>query len=524
MDLEYQLIIPELVLAILATLVVAGALVFRQIRQEVWGYATAAALFIIAVATAAAYWNTNDDFANVLAVDHFTVLFRVFFLGIALFTVLAAVQFAGDRLKNHAEFYGLIVFATLGMMLLAASRELLTAYLSLELLSFSFYILVGFNKLNPFSNEGSLKYMLLGAFSSALMLYGISLIYGVTGTTLYSGIEPDAAQAGRNIADQLANFAGAADPTAADPDSVRPGLLIGLVLITAGLGFKVSAVPFHQWTPDAYQGAPLPITAFLSAGGKAAAFAFFLRLFSEAFLPAANEWVWFVAILAAATMITGNLMALQQTNLKRLMAYSSISQVGYLLVGIVALSADSIGQSQDAASALVLHLIGYVATNIAVFAAIIAFYNRTGRDDIIDVRGLAERQPFLAFAIAAALFSLAGMPLFAGFYTKFIIFQVAFNNGFLWLGAVGITASFVSLYYYLMVIKQMYLYQPEGEDRSRFTISRPLQGALLVLVAGVLFIGLYPTPLFEVIDGSTAHLFEQARETAASAASPLSGG
>ena len=223
-------------------------------------------------------------------------------------------------------------------------------------------------------------------------------------------------------------------------------------------------------------------------------------------------------------MITGNLMALQQTNLKRLMAYSSISQVGYLLVGIVALSADSIGQSQDAASALVLHLIGYVATNIAVFAAIIAFYNRTGRDDIIDVRGLAERQPFLAFAIAAALFSLAGMPLFAGFYTKFIIFQVAFNNGFLWLGAVGITASFVSLYYYLMVIKQMYLYQPEGEDRSRFTISRPLQGALLVLVAGVLFIGLYPTPLFEVIDGSTAHLFEQARETAASAASPLSGG
>ena len=283
-------------------------------------------------------------------------------------------------------------------------------------------------------------------------------------------------------------------------------------------------MPFHQWTPDAYQGAPLPITAFLSAGGKAAAFAFFLRLFSEAFLPAANEWVWFVAILAAATMITGNLMALQQTNLKRLMAYSSISQVGYLLVGIVALSADSIGQSQDAASALVLHLIGYVATNIAVFAAIIAFYNRTGRDDIIDVRGLAERQPFLAFAIAAALFSLAGMPLFAGFYTKFIIFQVAFNNGFLWLGAVGITASFVSLYYYLMVIKQMYLYQPEGDDRSRFTISRPLQGALLVLVAGVLFIGLYPTPLFEVIDGSTAHLFEQARETAASAASPLSGG
>ena len=402
MDLEYQLIIPEFVMAGLAVVIIAAALAFRNVDQKWFGYATAVGLAIIAIITAVAYWDTNDDFGGVLAVDHFTVLFRVFFLGIAFFTVMAAVQFAGDRLKNHAEFYGLIVFATLGMMLLAASRELLTAYLSLELLSFSFYILVGFNKLNPFSNEGSLKYMLLGAFSSALMLYGISLIYGVTGTTTYSAIGPDVAEGTRNIAEQLASFAGGSGGV--DPDGARPGLLIGLVLITAGLGFKVSAVPFHQWTPDAYQGAPLPITAFLSAGGKAAAFAFFLRLFSEAFLPAAAEWVWFVAILAAVTMIVGNLMALQQTNFKRLMAYSSISQVGYLLVGIVALDAANIGQSQDAASALVLHLIGYVTTNIAVFAAIIAFYNRTGRDDIVDLRGLAERQPFLAFAIAAALF------------------------------------------------------------------------------------------------------------------------
>ena len=518
MDLEYQLIVPEFVLATLATLVVAGALIFRgRVRQEFWGYATAGALLILAILTAVFYWDTNDDFANVLAVDHFTVLFRVFFLGIAFFTVLAAIQFAGDRLKNHGEFYGLILFATLGMMLLGAARELLTAYLALELLSFSFYILVGFNKLNPFSNEGSLKYMLLGAFSSALMLYGISLIYGVTGSTTYSAIDPDGSGI-RSIAGQLANFTGVGgDSSLPDPDAVRPGLLIGLILITAGLGFKVSAVPFHQWTPDAYQGAPLPITAFLSAGGKAAAFAFFLRLYSEAFLPVAAEWAWFVAILAAVTMITGNLMALQQTNLKRLMAYSSISQVGYLLVGIVALNAETIGQSQDAAAALVLHLIGYVATNIAVFTAIIAFYNRTGRDDIVDVRGLAERQPFLAFVLAAGLFSLAGMPLFAGFATKFIVFQVAFSNGFLWLGAIGVTASFVSLYYYLMVIKQMYLYEPEGADRARFRVPRPMALAIALLVAGVFFLGLYPTPLFDVINESTAGLFQQAIETSASA-------
>ena len=521
MDLEYGLIIPEFVLAILATLVVAGALVFKQVRQEVWGYATAGALLVMAILTAIFYWDTYDDFANVLAIDHFTVLFRVFFLGIALFTVLASIQFAGERLKNHGEFYGLILFATLGMMLLAAARELLTAYLALELLSFSFYILVGFNKLNPFSNEASLKYMLLGAFSSALMLYGISLIYGVTGTTTYSAIDPDGSGV-RSIAGQLANFSGLGnDPSLPDPDATRPGLLIGLIMITAGLGFKISAVPFHQWTPDAYQGAPLPMTAFLSAGGKAAAFAVFLRLYSEAFLPAAAEWSWFVAIIAAATMITGNLMALQQTNLKRLMAYSSISQVGYLLIGIVALNATTIGQSQDAASALVLHLIGYVVTNLAVFTAIIAFYNRTGRDDIVDVRGLATRQPFLAFVLAAGLFSLAGMPLFAGFATKFIVFQVAFSNGFLWLGAIGVTASFVSLYYYLMVIKQMYLYEPEGPDRSRFAVPRPMALAIAVLVAGVFFLGLYPTPLFDVIHHSTAGLFEQAIETSAAAAAAL---
>ena len=508
MDLEYELIIPELVLAGLGATIIALALAFRSVRQEVWGYLTVVALGVLLVLTAVFYINENDDFANVLAVDNYTVLFRVFFLGIALFTVLAGIQFAGDRLKNHGEFYGLILFATLGMILLAASRDLITAYISLELMSFSLYILVGFNKLNPFSSEASLKYMLLGAFSSALFLYGLSLLYGITGTTLYSGIEPDGVEAGRNIAQQLGNFgAERIDAALPTPSDVRPSLIIAFVLITAGLGFKVSAVPFHQWTPDAYQGAPLPITAFLSAGGKAAAFAFFLRLFSEAFLPVADEWVWLIAIMAALTMIVGNVMALQQINMKRLLAYSSIAQVGYLLIGIVALNADTIAQSQQAATALVFHLIGYVATTIAVFAVLIAFYNRTGRDDIADLRGLAERQPFLALMMAIGLFSLAGLPFFAGFITKFIIFQVAFNNDFLWLGAMGVTASFVSLYYYLMVIKQMYLYKPEGADTARFRVPLPMLAAITVLVAAVLLIGLYPAPLLDAVDRSTAVLF-----------------
>ena len=508
MDLEYELIIPELVLVGFATLIVALSVTFRQVQQEVWGYLSAAGLLILLILTAVFYINENDDFANVLAIDNYTVLFRVFFLGIAMFAILASIQFAGDRLKHHGEFYGLIMYATLGMMLLAASRELITAYLSLELMSFSLYILVGFNKLNPFSNEGALKYLLLGAFSSALFLYGLSILYGITGTTTYSGIEPDGIEAGRNIAQQLGNFSAVAiDSALPIPGDVRPGLIVALVLIVAGLGFKVSAVPFHQWTPDAYQGAPLPVTAFLSAAGKAAAFAFFLRLFSEALLPAAEEWSWLIAVIAAMTMVTGNLVALRQTNLKRLMAYSSIGQVGYLLIGIVALDADTVNQSQDAATALILHLVGYVATNLLMFTALIAFYNRTGKDEITDLRGLAERQPFLALIMAVALFSLAGMPLFAGFATKFIIFQVAFSNGYLWLGAIGVTASFVSLYYYLMIIKQIYLYQPEGEDTSRFRVPAPMMGALVVLTGSVFLIGLFPTPLFNAIDDSTGVLF-----------------
>ncbi|MCY3919307.1 MAG: NADH-quinone oxidoreductase subunit N [Chloroflexi bacterium] len=507
-DLEYALIIPELVLASFATLIVAGALIFRRVPQEVWGYLSAAGLVVLLVLTAVFYINVNDDFANVLAVDNYTVLFRVFFLGIAAFAILAGVQFAGDRLRHHGEFYGLIMFATLGMMLLAASRELITAYLSLELMSFSLYILVGFNKLNPFSNEGSLKYLLLGAFSSALFLYGLSILYGVTGTTTYSAIEPDGIEAGRNIAQQLGNFSAATiDSALPIPGDVRPAIIVALVLIVAGLGFKVSAVPFHQWTPDAYQGAPLPITAFLSAAGKAAAFAFFLRLFSEALLPAAAEWSWLIAVIAALTMITGNLVALRQTNMKRLMAYSSIGQVGYLLIGIVALDAGSLAESQDAATALVLHLLGYVATNVLVFTALIAFYNRTGKDDIVDLRGLAERQPMLALLLSIALFSLAGMPLFAGFATKFVIFQVAASNGHLWLAVIGVTVSFVSLYYYLMVIKQMYLYKPEGDDTGRFSVPAPMMGALAVLTGAVFLVGLYPAPLFKAIDASTAMLF-----------------
>jgi NADH-quinone oxidoreductase subunit N len=273
---------------------------------------------------------------------------------------------------------------------------------------------------------------------------------------------------------------------------------MGLVLVIAGLGFKVAAVPFHMWTPDAYEGAPLPITAYLSATSKAAGMALLLRLFAGAFLPVLDDWQWMIAALSAVTMTVGNVIAIQQHNIKRLLAYSSIGQVGFMLMGIAALS-------DATASALVLHMTGYVVTNLAVFVPVIAYYNLTGKDEIADYRGLAERAPFLAAGMTVALFSLAGLPIFAGFLTKFILFQAAAEEDFLWLAALAVVNSVISLYYYLNVIKQMYMVEPE--EMTRFRVPLTVNGSLAVLVAGVLFIGVYPGPLFEIVDNVTAFLF-----------------
>ena len=517
MDLEYGLIIPEFVLAILATLVVAGALVFKQVRQEVWGYATAGALLVMAILTAIFYWDTYDDFANVLAIDHFTVLFRVFFLGIALFTVLASIQFAGERLKNHGEFYGLILFATLGMMLLAAARELLTAYLALELLSFSFYILVGFNKLNPFSNEASLKYMLLGAFSSALMLYGISLIYGVTGTTTYSAIDPDGAGV-RSIAGQLANFSGLGnDPSLPDPDATRPGLLIGLIMITAGLGLQDLGGAVPPVDPGCVSGRPTAddrVPERRRQGGGVRR----LPAAVQRGLPAGGGGV----VVVRGDHCRGNDDHRQPDGAA---ANQPQATDGLLvdLAGGLSVNRDRGAQRDDdrsiagrggGAGAAPDRLRGDQPRGLHGDHRVLQPH-RSRRHRGCAGPGDASAVPRVR--AGGGLFSLAGMPLFAGFATKFIVFQVAFSNGFLWLGAIGVTASFVSLYYYLMVIKQMYLYEPEGPDRSRFAVPRPMALAIAVLVAGVFFLGLYPTPLFEVINNSVAGLFEQAIQTSATA-------
>ena len=480
MNPDYSLLIPEYILAAWAVLIVFIDALWPRAKGSL-GYLGALGAFA-AGAASLFYINVDKGFepaagVSLVHIDHYTTFMRVLLCAIAVFVCLASTQYAKLRLTNHGEYYALILVSTLGGIYMAAGTELITSWIALELLSFCLYTLVSFAKRDLRSNEAGLKYMLLGAFSTALFAYGLSLIYGVTGTTTYAGV----AAALRTL-----------------PEGMNIMLAGGFVFVIAGLGFKVAAVPFHMYTPDAYEGAPLPITAYLSATSKAAAFAMFFRMFSTAFVPRQDDWRWMIAFISALTMTFGNLLALQQHNLKRLFAYSSIGQVGFMLIAVAA-------ATQQAGTALLFHMAAYAITNLAAFTLLIAFNNQTGKEEIADLAGLAERQPFMAMGMTAALFSLAGMPLFAGFFTKFILFQSGWNEGLQWLAALAVFNSLISLYYYLMVIRAMYVLPPAEE--GRFRLPSLMFGMSALLVVAVIFLGIWPFMLLRAADNAVSFLF-----------------
>lgn len=482
---DYTIFIPEYIAAGAAIGIIGVELFWPNFRKASLAYLTALAAVAWFVAGLFFIGKDANSFQGLISSDDFTTYFRLLAAAIVFVVSLMSANYMSERTKTAAEYYGLMLVAGCGMVYMAAATELITAYISLELLSFSLYILVGYLKRDNLSSEASLKYILLGAFSSAMFLYGMSLIYGVTGTTTYEGIA-----------------AGLADRSA-DTDMA---VIVGFMLMIAGVGFKVSAAPFHMWAPDAYEGAPLPITAFLSTLSKAAGFALILRLFGTAIVVDAAEWRWAIIALAAATMTLGNLVAIQQKNLKRLVAYSSIGQVGYMLISIAAIGYGDPQGGINATSGLLIHIVGYVASTLLLFVALTAFYNRTKRDNIEDLKGLAETQPFLALVITCALFSFAGLPFFAGFATKLLMFQGATTDETLWVVSLAVLNSFISLYYYLMVIRQMYLFDPVG-DTTRWKVN-PVLGALgVALVLGVLFIGMYPGPAFTASEEAARPLF-----------------
>ena len=464
MNNNFLLLLPEFIVTGLAFVVLTLDLFLPERRKWVLPFVAVAGLAVALVVSLAYLWGVNDSlYDGVVRIDGYALFFKAFFIALGGVVVLVSVDFVRRNLEHPGEYYGILLFTVVAMMLMAASGELLTAYISLELLSFGLYVLVAYDRYNPKSNEGATKYILLGAFSSALLLFGISQVYGLLGTTRF---------------DEISRALAAAD-------ALSPGLILGIALIVAGLGFKVAAVPFHMWAPDAYEGAPIPITAHLAVGSKAAAFALILRLFAEAFMPIVEQWQVLLIALAVITMLLGNLVALAQRNLKRLLAYSSVGQVGYLLMGVAALAAmgdGSVELSHLASNGIMLHLVAYAVTNMAAFLCLAAVFNITGRDDIAGMAGVARRAPLVGMVFAVSLFSLAGLPIFVGFTSKFYLFNAAAAQGLLWVAGVAIFASLISLYYYLMVVRQLYI-EPVVDD-SRIPVPSLTLGVLGCAVRG----------------------------------------
>lgn len=490
MQVHFALLLPEFLLAGLGVLVLAADLALPhrwEARRNAMG-ATIAVVGMLAVAgvALATQWDTHESLAGGLfVVDRYGLAFKTLFLGAGVAVALMSVGYVGARIRHPGEFYALLIFSALGAVLVAGAGELLTAYISLEVLSFSLYVLVALSRGDRRSAEAGTKYILLGALSSAIMLFGIGLLYGVSGDTTFRAM------------------------SAALATDFSATAIVGFSMFVAGLGFKLAAVPFHLWAPDAYEGAPTPVTAHLSVLSKAAAVALTLRFLAEAGFAALETWQAAVAVLAALSMTVGTLTALAQRNIKRLLAYSSIAQVGFVLMGVAAMT-------QGAATAAVLHLAGYAFTNLAAFAVIIALENRadpgqtgTGGEEIADFAGLAPREPFVAAAMTAALFSLAGLPFFAGFVTKFYLFTAVAGAGLLWLVVVAVLNSLISLYYYLMVIKQMYL--GTSAVTGPLGVPRLHVALLLVLFAGTVAVGVYPAPFAGAIDAATRSLAPFAR-------------
>jgi len=472
-------ILPEILLLALGILVLVLDPFWKDENRRLnLGWLTAGGLFLI-LAVSLAVARPGEEaalvFGGMLRDDWLGFVFKMFFLFGAAITALFMMDVEG--VGRRAESYLLLLAATLGVNLMASAADLVMLYLAIETTSIPLYILAGFLTGDEKSTESGFKYMLFGALTSAVLLYGFSLIYGFSGETgLYA---------------LAASF-----PTLSL-------LALGIIfLVLVGLSFKVSLFPFHFWAPDVYEGAPTPVAGFLSTASKAAGFAVVLRLFMAVFPSLAANWSVILAILATLTMTVGNLIALTQKNVKRMLAYSSIAHAGYAMIGVVAFS-------QLGTASTVFYLIAYILTNLAAFGIVTAFGRVAGSDDMKAYYGLSRRAPTLALMMLVAFLSLAGMPPFGGFVGKVFVFAAAIQQDWIWLAVVGILNSIIGLYYYLTVLKYVYLYRMEGEDEVRHPIplSRPYVIALTVLSIGIIAVGVIFGPWFGLASGAAASLF-----------------
>ena len=458
-------VLPLVVVALAAIVVLLAGVRVNDEESEGLGWLTLASIVIAFVLALGILGQSGLAFAGAIAIDSFAAFFEIAILIAAALTVLMSLDYAGEHRLPGAEYYSLMLFSVLGMMLMATANDLIVIFIGLETMSISVYVLAGLLRRDPRSNEAAIKYFLLGAFSTGFLLYGIALIYAATGTIKLEAIHAA-------LTSQLAS---------------NPLLLLGLGLMLIGFGFKVAAAPFHMWTPDVYEGAPTPVTAFMAVGVKIAAFAGFLRVFMVQLGPVSEHWTIVLWCLAALTMTVGNVLAIVQKNIKRMLAYSAIAHAGYILVAMTA-------GGSEAGGAILYYLLGYAFTNMGIFAIVVALERHDSTsDNIADYRGLARRHPMMAAAMAILLLSLTGIPPLVGFVGKFYIFGAAVHRGFVGLAVIGMLNSAASAYYYLSVIVAMYM--QEGGEYEEWRTSRPgLVAAVAIAVIATILIGIYPQP------------------------------
>ena len=492
---DLYLLAPELALVLLACLAVALDLV---VRRKGWITLLSAVGLLVPLALTFVLWadpnglvadNPSGLFGTLL-VDRYALFFKALVLVALELVVLFSSDYAEKLERLQGEYYALLMFAATGMMLLAATTELLSIYIALELATLPLVALAAFLG-HSRSGEAGLKFFLMSAVSSAVLLYGIAWVFGFTGTTHLQRIAPA--------------LSGTADSGVAFGSYA---VLIGVVLMVAGFGFKLSSVPFQMWVPDVYEGAPTPVAAFLSVASKAAAFAIVLRVFYIAFPESSLDWSLVFAGIAAASMTIGNVVAVRQQNIKRLLGYSTIAHAGYLLVGVAAVAQSGNSDPAFGPSSLLFYLGAYTVTNLAAFAAVIAICNKTDSDMIDDFAGMGRRAPYLAAALTLAMAALIGIPPSGIFIAKLYVFSAAVNSDLAWLAVFGVINSVVSAYYYLRVVRTMYITPPASEEKV--PSSRALQFALALAALAVLGLGVYPTPLLQVAEEAVGPLLHAA--------------
>jgi NADH-quinone oxidoreductase subunit N len=464
---ELRALLPALI--VVATACVVLLLDLLPIRGKGHLATVSLAGLVGALLSAIALWGAGArGFRDMVLLDDYALFFHLVIGYAAALIVLLSVDYLGRTGDESGEYYSLVLFATSGMLLLASAGDLIVVFLALELMSLSLYVLSGLFKLRLTAGEASMKYFLLGVFASAFLLYGIALLYGATGTT--------------NV-DRLASAAASAPGD--------PLIVLGLAMLMVGFGFKISSVPFHMWAPDVYQGAPTSVTALIATGSKAAVFAALIRFVVAGVRPVQADWTALLWVLAVLTMTVGNVVALAQSNLKRMLAYSSVAHVGYMLVGLVA-------GGTAGAGAVMFYLLAYAFTTVGTFG-VITLLERAGAEavEVRDYAGLARRHPLLAFTLALFLLSLVGIPPLAGFVAKFYLFGAAVKAGFIGLAVIAVLNSAVAAYYYLRVIVTMYMQEPDA-DSAALTPSFAGGLALAIALLGIILLGVAPAPFADL--------------------------